>query len=127
MKDDSTLKVGSNEMELVDFRIFKKEDEEVFKEDIKLAPKIVYSVVEHLQSLALNKTDLDTKGVAFNRFLGKYFTGDMGQYFTPREIVQFCVKMLNPINDDSKLLENKSETNARTRQSEPVSSSAVET
>lgn len=31
MKEDSTLKVGSNEMELVDFRIFKQEDEEIYE------------------------------------------------------------------------------------------------
>ena len=78
----------------------KKEDEEVFKEDIRLEPKIVYSVVEHLQSLALNKIDLDTKGMAFEKFMTEFFKGKMGQYFTPREIVQFCVKMLNPENDD---------------------------
>jgi len=78
----------------------KKEDEEVFKEDIRLEPKIVYNVVEHLQSLALNKTDLDTKGVAFETFMTDFFKGKMGQYFTPREIIQFCVKMLNPENDD---------------------------
>jgi type I restriction enzyme M protein len=78
----------------------KKEDEEVFKEDIRLEPEIVYSVVEHLQSLALNKIDLDTKGMAFETFMKEFFMGKMGQFFTPREIVQFCVKMLNPENDD---------------------------
>lgn len=74
----------------------KEEDEEIFKEDIRLEPKIVYSVVKHLQGLYLNKIDLDTKGVAFERFMQEFFRGKMGQFFTPREIVQFCVKMLNP-------------------------------
>lgn len=74
----------------------KKDDKEVFKDDIKLGPKIVYSVVEHLQSLAINKTDLDIKGIAFDTFLNRYFRGDMGQFFTPREIVRFAVRMLNP-------------------------------
>lgn len=78
----------------------KKEDAEVFKEDIRLEPKIVYSVVEHLQSLALNKIDLDTKGVAFERFMEDFFRGKMGQFFTPRPIIQFCVKMMNPKRDD---------------------------
>lgn len=78
----------------------KKEDTEVFKEDIRLEPKIVYSVVEHLQSLALNKIDLDTKGVAFERFMEDFFKGKMGQFFTPRPIIQFCVKMMNPEKDD---------------------------
>ena len=78
----------------------KKEDAEVFKEDIRLEPKIIYSVVEHLQSLALNKIDLDTKGVAFERFMEDFFRGKMGQFFTPRPIIQFCVKMMNPERDD---------------------------
>lgn len=78
----------------------KAEDAEVFKEDVRLNPKVVYSVVEHLQGLALNKIDLDTKGVAFERFMQDFFKGKMGQYFTPRNIVEFCVKMLNPGKSD---------------------------
>jgi len=74
----------------------KQEDAEVFKEDIRLLPTIVYNVIEHLQGLAIGKIDLDTKGVAFEVFLGKFFRGDMGQFFTPREIIHFAVKMLNP-------------------------------
>lgn len=78
----------------------KKEDSEVFKEDIKLDSRIVYNVVEHLQELAINKIDLDTKGIAFERFMQDFFRGQMGQFFTPREIVRFCVDMLNPQRDD---------------------------
>ncbi len=78
----------------------KKEDAEVFKEDIKLEPKVVYSVVEHLQALAINKIDLDTKGVAFEIFMTDFFKGKMGQFFTPRQIIQFCVKMMNPERGD---------------------------
>ncbi len=78
----------------------KQEDSEVFKEDIRLDPKVVYSVVEHLQELAINKIDLDVKGEAFNTFLGNFFRGDMGQFFTPREIIRFCVAMLNPQRSD---------------------------
>lgn len=78
----------------------KQEDSEVFKENIRLDPKIIYNVVEHLQALAINKIDLDTKGVAFERFMQDFFKGKMGQFFTPRPIVQFCVKMLNPEKDD---------------------------
>lgn len=74
----------------------KQEDSEVFKEDIRLDPKVVYSVVEHLQGLAINKIDLDTKGIAFERFMEDFFKGKMGQFFTPREIIRFCVQMLNP-------------------------------
>lgn len=78
----------------------KKQDEEVFKEDIRLEPKVIYSVVEHLQGLALNKTDLDTKGVAFEKFMVDYFKGKMGQFFTPRPIIDFAVKLLQPKHTD---------------------------
>ena len=78
----------------------KKEDAEVFKEDIRLDTKVVYNVVEHLQELAINKIDLDTKGVAFERFMEDFFKGKMGQFFTPREIITFCVEMMNPERSD---------------------------
>lgn len=72
----------------------KKQDPNVFSENIKLEDDIIYKTVEHLQSININKTDLDSKGVAFERFMGDFFKGKMGQYFTPRNIVDFCVKML---------------------------------
>ncbi len=78
------------------YQAAKQKDSEVFKDDIRLEPKIVYSVVEHLQSVNFNKTDLDTKGVAFERFMEDFFRGKMGQFFTPRELIRFSVKMLNP-------------------------------
>lgn len=56
--------------------------------------------VEHLESINFSATDLDTKGVAFERFLDGFFKGDFGQYFTPREIIQFCVAMMPPEADD---------------------------
>jgi len=74
----------------------KQGDSEVFKDDIRLEPRIVFSVVEHLQEIAFARTDLDVKGVAFERFIQEFFRGKMGQFFTPRQIVRFCVKMLNP-------------------------------
>ena len=60
----------------------------------------LFSVVNHLQGINLNATELDVKGVAFERFLGSYFKGDMGQYFTPREVVEFIVKMAAPHHED---------------------------
>lgn len=81
----------------------KKIDPYVFSEDVKLDDEIIYKVVEHLQSININKTDLDSKGVAFERFMGDFFKGKMGQYFTPREIVDFCVKMLDIKNTEKVL------------------------
>ena len=73
----------------------KKADANVFSEDIKLDDEIIYKTVEHLQGININGTDLDSKGIAFERFMGDFFKGKMGQYFTPRNIVYFCVQMLD--------------------------------
>lgn len=81
----------------------KEKDPEVFKESLKVDPEELYTVVEHLQSLSLNKTDLDTKGVAFEQFMEDFFKGKSGQYFTPREIVNFAIKMMDIKNDDTVL------------------------
>jgi len=78
----------------------KNKDPEVFKEDLKVEPEELYTVVEHLQGLSLSKTDLDTKGVAFEQFMEDFFKGKSGQYFTPREIVSFAVEMMSIKNDD---------------------------
>lgn len=72
----------------------------VFTEPIKAEDPLIYSVVEILQGVSLSKTDLDAKGVAFEHFLGKIFRGEMGQYFTPRTIVEFMVEMLDPSDRD---------------------------
>lgn len=82
----------------------KIEDEDVFRENIRLEPRIVYAVVEHLQELAINKIDLDSKGIAFERFMQDFFRGKMGQFFTPRPIVEFAVKMMDP-NFDQKVID----------------------
>lgn len=75
-------------------------DAEVFNEEIKVTDAKIATVVAHLESLSLSETDLDTKGVAFETFQRNYFTGDAGQYFTPRELVEFCVQMTQPIAKD---------------------------
>lgn len=79
----------------------KDKDPEVFKDKLDISAEELYKVVEHLQSISLNKTDLDVKGVAFERFMKKFFEDkESGQYFTPREIVNFAVKMMDIKNDD---------------------------
>ena len=75
-------------------------DPEVFTEDVKVDDIPLFSVVNHLQGINLNQTDLDVKGIAFERFLGSYFRGDMGQYFTPRELVEFIIKMIEPNHEE---------------------------
>ena len=75
-------------------------DPEIFKEPIKVDDGTLKMCVSHLESINFNATDLDTKGVAFEQFLDGFFKGDFGQYFTPREIIQFAVEMMRPNTED---------------------------
>ena len=82
----------------------RKRDAEVFRDNIRLTPEKIRTVVGYLESVNLNETDLDSKGRAFETFMGSFFRGNFGQYFTPREIVNFIVDVL-PIKNDSKVLD----------------------
>ena len=82
----------------------RNKDPEVFKEDIRLSADKLRTVVGYLESVDLGKTDLDSKGRAFETFMGSFFRGDFGQYFTPRPIVKFIVDVL-PITHSSRVLD----------------------
>ncbi len=82
----------------------RKKDKEVFRDNIRLTPEKIRTVVSYLESVNLGETDLDSKGRAFETFMGSFFRGNFGQYFTPREIVKFIVDVL-PIEHDSKVLD----------------------
>jgi len=82
----------------------KNRDPEVFTDSIKCTPQKMLTVVNHLQGINLNKTDLDIKGVAFEVFMEDFFKGKQGQYFTPREIVDFIVKICD-IDTEMRILD----------------------
>lgn len=77
----------------------KVKDPEVFTDSIRVDDRVLRTVVSHLEAINLNKTDLDVKGVAFEQFMDGFFKGDFGQYFTPRPIIEFAVKMMKPEHD----------------------------
>ncbi|OLY95641.1 type I restriction enzyme M protein [Cnuella takakiae] len=79
-------------------------DANVFNEPIRLSAQEVKTVVGYFAGINLGDTDLDSKGRAFEKFIGSYFRGDFGQYFTPREVVEFVVRVL-PITRDSCVLD----------------------
>ena len=55
-------------------------------------------IVNTLHPLSLTAVDEDIKGVAFEHFIQKTTDtqNDLGEYFTPRHIVRFMVRLLNP-------------------------------
>ena len=82
----------------------RKNDTEIFREGIKLNAAKARTVVSYLEGVDLLHTDLDSKGRAFETFMGSFFRGDFGQYFTPRNIVSFIVDSL-PIDEDDRVLD----------------------
>jgi type I restriction enzyme M protein len=84
-------------------KLYKAEQElepDVFTDQINVEPPVLAHCVEHLEGISLDRTELDTKGVAFEEFMGGFFKGDFGQYFTPRELIAFAVEILNPDRKD---------------------------
>ena len=65
-------------------------------ERINLRPATVEEIVKRLQAYNLSDTSEDVKGIAFERFLGRTFRGEIGQFFTPRSIVEFMIRMVEP-------------------------------
>jgi len=86
------------------YAIGEKEAPEVFKDGISLSAQETLTIVKYFQRINLNKTDLDSKGKAFETFMGSYFRGDFGQYFTPRPIVKFIIDSV-PIKQKSRVLD----------------------
>ena len=73
---------------------------DVFTDTIKIDAATLRIIVSHIEGINLSKTDLDTKGVAFETFMDGFFKGHFGQYFTPREIIDFTVQVMQPQNDE---------------------------
>ncbi len=53
-------------------------------------------LVAKLERFNLSQTGEDVKGIAFEQFLGRTFRGELGQFFTPRPVVNFMVDALDP-------------------------------
>lgn len=105
-KDKSNLKAKTELEKRVKilYEQGRKKDPEVFKDDIKLDKHKIFTVVQYLQDINLSKTDLDAKGLAFQSFMGGFFRGDFGQFFTPNTIVDFIVKTIG-VRKDYKVLD----------------------
>ena len=66
------------------------------KDQIRIKKNSFELIVEELEAFNLSDTSDDVKGIAFEQFLGKTFRGELGQFFTPRTIVDFMVQILDP-------------------------------
>lgn len=107
--DDSSFRVlefrntGQSESELKK-KIQKLFDEAkakwpgVFDEasQIQLSPSHLSISVSSLQDIKLFNSNLQIIDEAFEYLVNKSSKGEKGQYFTPRHVIDMCVKILNP-------------------------------
>ena len=63
---------------------------------LNLGESSFLQIVQLLEKYNLSDTSDDVKGIAFEEFLGKTFRGGLGQFFTPRALVDFMVEILDP-------------------------------
>lgn len=65
-------------------------------ESIELKPIVLAYLVTQLQMYSLLESDIDVKGRAYEEIVGSNLRGDRGEFFTPRNICQMAVAMLDP-------------------------------
>lgn len=63
---------------------------------IQLSPSHLSIVIAGFQNIKLFNSNLQIIDEAFEYLVGKSAKGEKGQYFTPRHVIDMCVKMLNP-------------------------------
>ena len=63
---------------------------------IQLSPSHLSVSVSSLQDIKLFNSNLQIIDEAFEYLVNKSSKGEKGQYFTPRHVIDMCVKMLNP-------------------------------
>ena len=74
------------------------ENDHLFEDNemIKIRENSFKSILTLLEKYNLSDTSDDVKGIAFEQFLGRTFRGELGQFFTPRTVVDFMTEILDP-------------------------------
>jgi type I restriction enzyme M protein len=68
-------------------------------EAISLTPPVLAYIVSQLQIYSLLESDVDVKGHAYEEIVGANLRGDRGEFFTPRNICNMAIAMLDPHED----------------------------
>lgn len=64
-------------------------------DSIRIKRETIIRIIETLEPFNLYNLADDIRGLAFEAFLGKTFRGELGQFFTPRTIVNYMVDVLD--------------------------------
>lgn len=80
------------------FREAKEEWQGIFDKDagFELTTQELRISVSYLQNIKLFNSNFEVVDDAFEYLVTKSQKGDKGQYFTPRYVIDMCVRMLNP-------------------------------
>ncbi|EMJ3904963.1 N-6 DNA methylase, partial [Pseudomonas aeruginosa] len=80
------------------FDAVKKEYPAIFTQNdvIELTPQVLAYLVSQLQMYSLLESDVDVKGHAYEEIVGSNLRGDRGEFFTPRNVCNMAVAMLDP-------------------------------
>ena len=99
---------GYTETELKDkleglFKDARKKWQGVFPDEAKflLTPSHLSVCVSTLQDVKLFNSNLEVVDEAFEYLINKNSKGEKGQYFTPRYVIDMCVRMLNPTAEET--------------------------
>ena len=102
-----SLKGTPKDLPYMQFLFYNTKEEfkadQLFEENeiIKIRQNSFEQILEKLETYNLSDTQDDVKGIAFEQFLGTTFRGELGQYFTPRTIVDFMTHILDPKENET--------------------------
>lgn len=83
------------------FREARRGDPSIFTDErINLPDDKISEVVQIIEDIGFVLCDIDALGSAFEHFFSSVFRGDLGQYFTRRELVRFVCGILQPTDTD---------------------------
>lgn len=84
------------------FEEVKKKYRDIFESDetITIAPIDLWRIVAKLERFSLTNADRDVIADAFEELIGRAFRGGEGQFFTPRNVVQMMIDVLEPSSSE---------------------------
>jgi type I restriction enzyme M protein len=88
------------------FEAVKKRYPAIFEANdaIRLEPRSLAYIVGELQRYSFLNTDIDVKGKAYEELVGANLRGDRGEFFTPRNVQQMAIRMLD-LKSDERILD----------------------
>lgn len=101
LKDEIKYKQTHNKKEFIDHlfdevKVYFATDELYEKFDrVRICRKSFILILKELEVIDFYDMAEDVKGIAFESLVGKTFRGELGQFFTPRQVVNYMIEVLD--------------------------------